>query len=522
MTLPGLEKYAKPESPVTIIKEYVAFKDQGSLIKALQNGPWHTLSLRYGNVAKRKNIVFYEGDSEAAHAYTKAATDKERPIPYAEGPTELRELRKRLQDDYGFAFSLCYVNYYKDETTGIGWHNDAEEIGSKIPVRMVCLGGTRTFSIWKVRRDKDGKLQKPFAEWEELTESGDLVEMPVGFHEEDAYRHAVLPQRQFAAPRISLTFRSPDLSADGPWAPEPFPCEYDPNFLSGEESDALFRCLDAWPYAQRRNPRNRKTLLRRQGVAFVSDPTHVQIRFKRQGLVLIDDAPPEIRSLRDRLSTHIGRDVNYLSINKYPDGKTGIDWHNHAEDKGVDTPELLVSVGAARNFSVRPINCGMPGKAAAVLAKHGSLIVMPAAMNDTHQHAILPDRTTTVRYSVNAKCLVHTPRVWDCHAGKDYPKDAVYVGCRVSRGSRLIREGTIFGNGTDPLVSHDGWLKTEESFRRYAEQKMLDPAFRQQAAQLRGKHLLCWCVQDGPERAKFCHARVWLELINGNFGWTGE
>jgi hypothetical protein len=23
------------------------------------------------------------------------------------------------------------------------------------------------------------------------------------------------------------------------------------------------------------------------------------------------------------------------------------------------------------------------------------------------------------------------PRVWDCHAGKKYPADAVYVGCRV-------------------------------------------------------------------------------------------
>ena len=69
---------------------------------------------------------------------------------------------------------------------GILWHNDSEEIDSEIPVRMLCLGGSRTFSVWKVRREKDGKLQKPFAEWEDLTESGDLVEMPIGFNEEDA------------------------------------------------------------------------------------------------------------------------------------------------------------------------------------------------------------------------------------------------------------------------------------------------------------------------------------------------
>lgn len=44
---------------------------------------------------------------------------------------------------------------------------------------------------------------------------------------------------------------------------------------------------------------------------------------------------------------------------------------------------------------------------------------------------------------------------------------------------------------------------------------MGNPAFRAQAIkELRGKHLLCWCIQEGPERAPFCHARVWLELVN--------
>jgi 2OG-Fe(II) oxygenase superfamily/Domain of unknown function (DUF4326) len=108
------------------------------------------------------------------------------------------------------------------------------------------------------------------------------------------------------------------------------------------------------------------------------------------------------------------------------------------------------------------------------------------------------------------------PQVWDCHAGKSYPPDAVYVGCRVrDRKGNVIREGTIFGNGTDPLVSHRGGLKTEREFREYAEQKLQDPEFREKAKQLRGKHLLCWCVQSGPKREEFCHARVWLELLNG-------
>lgn len=357
--LPGLEQYEKPASPVRVVSGWLEFDKRLPLFKALESGPWHSLTLRYGNTAKRKNIVFYDGDPEAAYNYTKIATDKDRPIPYADGPAELRKVRSRLQEEYGFSFSLCYVNYYADEGVGIGWHNDAEEIGSQIPVRMLCLGGARTFSIWKVMRDKDVKLQKPFAEWKELTESGDLVEMPIGFHEEDAYRHAVLPQKQFAAPRISLTFRSPDLSPSGPWAPELFLCEKSEGLLGTAEADKS------------------------------------------------------------------------LSL--------------------------------------------------------------------------------------------ESPKVWDCHSGKEYPADAIYVGCRVrNRKGGVIREGTIFGNAKNPLVSHHGWLKTEEEFRTYAIKKLEDPTFRKQAEQLRGKHLLCWCVQEGKKRSEFCHARVWLDLIKNMPVTTAE
>jgi alkylated DNA repair dioxygenase AlkB len=78
----------------------------------------------------------------------------------------------------------------------------------------------------------------------------------------------------------------------------------------------------------------------------------------------------------------------------------------------------------------------------------------------------------------------------------------------------LIREGTIFGNGANPLASHEGELHSEREFRAYAIERLKDPIFRAEAEKLRGKDLLCWCAQKGKRRAEFCHARVWLELIN--------
>jgi alkylated DNA repair dioxygenase AlkB len=227
------------DSPVTVIKRWLPFAEQAPLFNALAAGPWHRTMIR-GKLIHRKNIVFYEGDPEVARVYAMKATDREPPIPYSDGPAELRAVRQRLQAEYGHTFSACYINHYEDESVGIGWHNDAEEIGSQVPVKMLCLGGTRTFSIRKAELFKNGREigeltigAKPSADWEEVTESGDVVEMPIGFHEKDAYRHAVLPQKAFATARISLTFRSPDLSAapapksqpkqEPPKTPEPKP-----------------------------------------------------------------------------------------------------------------------------------------------------------------------------------------------------------------------------------------------------------------------------------------------------------
>ena len=40
------------------------------------------------------------------------------------------------------------------------------------------------------------------------------------------------------------------------------------------------------------------------------------------------------------------------------------------------------------------------------------------------------------------------PKVYDCHAGKKYPQDAVYVGREVRdrRTGNIIRPATPFGN----------------------------------------------------------------------------
>lgn len=307
----------------------------------------------------------------------------------------------------------------------------------------------------------------------------------------------------------------------------PIPFMYTPNFLTKDETDELTAYFETQTFHVRvnpRNPKNPKYNIKRQSLGYIASNAFNDRDQKEWGTEYadIDTAPAILQRFRAKLSAHVCKDVNYMSILKYPDGNAHIDWHQHGEDRWHDSPVWDVSVGPTeRMFWAREIDNPKTTKIGA-LAGVGSLITLPSSMNTTHQHAILKDETTSVRYSINCKSLPLTG-VWDCHAGKNYPKkgvnfheDAVYVGCRTrDRKGNVLREGTIFGNGADPSKSPDGGFETEAEFREYAERKMQDPAFRAEVEkQLRGKHLLCWCVQKGPKREKFCHARVWLEIAN--------
>jgi alkylated DNA repair dioxygenase AlkB len=307
---------------------YLTQVEATALFDSVVGITWDNLFNRYGLTLYRRTKTYYEGDLQASSNYMNAYGDKGSiPVPFTQAPPELQALRKRLQKQYpGDPLSVCYINYYYSGNAIIGWHQDREEHGNPLPMLMATVygsgsGKTRNFSVLQM------KGSTGVAAWGVPTNHGDLIETDIGFH--DNYFHTVLPDKAFCLPRISLTFRNVDLSANGKWF---------------------------W-----------------QGVK---------------------------------------------------------------------------------------------------------------------------------------------PQVWDCHKGKIYPPDAVYVGCKKQMYGKLIRPGSIFGNATNPLVSHHGWLKTEAEFRAYAIKKMLNPTFAAQVAALKGKDLLCWCVQTGPKRAKFCHARVWFELAN--------
>jgi uncharacterized Zn-finger protein len=244
----------------------------------------------------------------------------------------------------------------------------------------------------------------------------------------------------------------------------------------------------------------------------------------------LDTAPTEVTQLAAMLSAFAGKPINILSFLAYMNERDYMGFHQHREDHiRLDQSVWVVSLGAVRAVTLRPIGCTDRRKYETIYPAHGSLYILPSMYNTTHEHEVSRSKTPCrIRVGINCKSIpappldspfvlsaeTTGPRIYDCHAGCKYPADAVYVGCRVmSRNDgSVIREGTVYGNDHNPMVGHKSPIaENAGDFRKYAKQKMQDPEFRKQAiAELRNRDLLCWCKPDNPN----CHAKVWLELVN--------
>jgi hypothetical protein len=180
---------------------------------------------------------------------------------------------------------------------------------------------------------------------------------------------------------------------------------YFKSFLMRGEADSLYRACRGLEYHRRVNPKNPDTFIRHQAIVFSQNPAKRAMRIGLPTFSLAQ-APKEILDLAAKLSKYLGngRDVNYLAPVLYEDGEDFIDWHQHGEDKGHDTPVLILSTGAARNFSIR--EAGRPKTTQHITVRPGDLIVLPSEANDTHEHAVLKaPGVTSARTGVNCKCV---------------------------------------------------------------------------------------------------------------------
>jgi alkylated DNA repair dioxygenase AlkB len=135
---------------------------------------------------------------------------------------------------------------------------------------------------------------------------------------------------------------------------------------------------------------------------------------------MVRSHPYVAQVLYDVRRTVDGR-VNFVLINRYPDGKAAIGWHSDSEAgliKGA--PFLSLNVGAERQFTFRAKmhdngdgdgdgdDNGQDRKLGAkIQLEHGSLLRMNGTLQETHEHQL--PRSSCVhgeRFNLTMRCVL--------------------------------------------------------------------------------------------------------------------
>lgn len=127
---------------------------------------------------------------------------------------------------------------------------------------------------------------------------------------------------------------------------------------------------------------------------FISDSTDVYTYGRGRGQRTYIPHPwtLDLLLLRKDLRLRLGTDFNVCFLNRYHNGSDHLGWHaDDSPEMDSSRPIAVVSFGASRiiEFRRKPSEEFSKAKAEyAVLLAHGSLLVMPAGMQEEQQHRI--------------------------------------------------------------------------------------------------------------------------------------
>ena len=189
------------------------------------------------------------------------------------------------------------------------------------------------------------------------------------------------------------------------------PVRYIPNFLS--DPDAVLLQLTALDWERRDGTPRSEYYIN----DYPEPYTYGAGRGRRT--YLPKPKPPEVASMQDALRALTGHLLEVCFLNRYLDQKDQLGWHADDSPEMDDLrPIAVVSLGAEREIwfrpkDERPTMMGVPlgdPKIEKLRLQHGSLCLMAAGMQDTHQHRIpKSDRTVGQRISLTFRGYVRNP-----------------------------------------------------------------------------------------------------------------
>jgi alkylated DNA repair dioxygenase AlkB len=117
---------------------------------------------------------------------------------------------------------------------------------------------------------------------------------------------------------------------------------------------------------------------------------------------------PAVAQVRDAVGQALGFSPTNCLMNRYPTGRHSIGWHcDDVDILAPNTPIAILSLGATRTMQLR--SGDGPFSYEKVVMEPGSLLVMSAAMQATHKHAIKREPGAGERISLTFRHLTHAP-----------------------------------------------------------------------------------------------------------------
>ena len=139
------------------------------------------LNAWYGNEGK---VMKYSGLTLESKKWTK----------------ELLEIKSKIEEATGTKFNSCLLNYYRNGSDGMGWHQDNEkELGKNPIIASVTFGETRPFQLKHISNKELKKVDIPLSNGSLLIMAGET---------QHYWKHQIPKTTREIKERVNLTFRN--------------------------------------------------------------------------------------------------------------------------------------------------------------------------------------------------------------------------------------------------------------------------------------------------------------------------
>jgi alkylated DNA repair dioxygenase AlkB len=209
-TLQNLDLFGEPEAtPINIIDYDGEVEYHGVLIPLQQADHYFDMLLSKiqwksdeANIFEKqiftKRKVAWYGDKPFSYTYSNAT---KLALPWID---ELVTLKAIVEEKTGAKFNSCLLNLYHSGEEGMAWHSDGEkDLQKNGAIGSLSFGAERKFSFKHKSSQQTVSL---------LLQHGSLLVMKG--ETQSHWLHRLPPTKKVADPRVNLTFRTIDETAD--------------------------------------------------------------------------------------------------------------------------------------------------------------------------------------------------------------------------------------------------------------------------------------------------------------------